>query len=99
MRVKAAMWGNSLAVRLPKEAVRALAATPGQDLEMTVVAGKLEIIPVQPDIYSLGWMVAEMKRLGPKNEPETVDWGPDVGSEIIDDEYSRGEIPPPPFLD
>jgi antitoxin MazE len=24
--------------------------------------------------------------------PETVDWGPDVGSEIIDDEYSRGEI-------
>jgi antitoxin MazE len=26
-------------------------------------------------------IVAEIKRLGPKNEPETVDWGPDVGSE------------------
>ncbi len=34
-----------------------------------------------------------MKRLGgPDDDPETVDWGPDVGSEIIDDAYSRGEI-------
>jgi antitoxin MazE len=33
-----------------------------------------------------------MKRLGPQNQSETIDWGPDVGSEIIDDEYSRGEI-------
>ena len=28
----------------------------------------------------------------PEDEPETIDWGPDRGSEIIDDEYSRGEI-------
>jgi antitoxin MazE len=41
-------------------------------------------------------MVAEMARLGPGCEPETVDWGPDRGSEIIDDAYSRGEIPMPP---
>jgi antitoxin MazE len=37
--------------------------------------------------------VAEARRLGPENEPEMVDWGPDRGSEIIEeDEYSRGEI-------
>jgi antitoxin MazE len=30
-------------------------------------------------------MIAGMKRLGPENEPETVDWGPDRGAEIIDD--------------
>ena len=42
--------------------------------------------------YRLEDLVAEMDRLGPENEPETVDWGPDVGSEIIDDAYSRGEI-------
>jgi antitoxin MazE len=41
-------------------------------------------------------MVAEMKRLAPDHEPETVDWGPDRGSEIIDDAYSRGEIAMPP---
>jgi hypothetical protein len=40
-------------------------------------------------------MVAEMKRLGPDHEPETVEWGPDRGSEIIDDAYSR-EIAMPP---
>jgi hypothetical protein len=34
-----------------------------------------------------------MKRLGGRDaEPETVEWGPDRGEEIIDDEYSRGEI-------
>jgi len=99
MRVKAAMWGNSLAVRLPKEAVRAIGAAPGRDLEMTVRAGRLEIAPIKPDEYSLDWIVAEMRRLGPQNEPETVDWGPDVGEEIIDDEWSRGESPPPPFQD
>jgi antitoxin MazE len=37
-------------------------------------------------------MLAEMDRLGPENEPETIDWGPDRGSEIIDDAYSSGEI-------
>jgi antitoxin MazE len=39
------------------------------------------------------YLIAEMRRLGPENEPEMVDWGPDVGAEIIDDDaYSRGEI-------
>jgi antitoxin MazE len=42
--------------------------------------------------YRLEDLVAEMKRLGPENEPATVDWGADRGSEVIDDEYSRGEI-------
>ncbi len=41
----------------------------------------------------MGYLIAEMRRLGPENEPEMVDWGPDVGAEIIDDDaYSRGEI-------
>jgi len=40
-------------------------------------------------------MVEQMRRVGPGNEPETVDWGPDRGSEIIDDEYSQGKIPMP----
>jgi antitoxin MazE len=37
-------------------------------------------------------MIAEAKSLSPENEPETIEWGPDRGSEIIDDAYSRGEI-------
>jgi len=33
-------------------------------------------------------VVAEMERLGPENEPATEEWGPEVGAEIIDDDYS-----------
>ena len=99
MRLKVAKWGNSLAVRLPKVAVTSLGASEGSELDLQVYGGKVELAPVKPDVYSLDWIVAEMKRLGPEHEPETVDWGPDVGSEIIDDAYSRGEISRPPSLD
>ncbi|MCJ2086914.1 hypothetical protein MKK88_13060 [Methylobacterium sp. E-005] len=40
-------------------------------------------------IYTREAMVAEMRHLGRELEPATVDWGPDVGSEIIDDDDPR----------
>ena len=101
MRVKAAKWGNSLAVRLPKEAVRALDLHPGQAMTMDIAAGAISLTRLEPRkrIPTLDELCDEALRLGPDHEPETVDWGPDVGSEIIDDEWSRGELPPPKFLD
>lgn len=39
--------------------------------------------------YTLDDMIAEMRRLGPNHAPETVDWGPDRGCEIIDDDAPR----------
>lgn len=89
MRVKVAKWGNSIAVRLPKAAAAALQAVPGTELELTIEGGKAELRqPHRIPHYRLEDMVAEMKRLGPENEPETVEWGPDVGSEIIEDDWS-----------
>ena len=97
MQTKIARWGNSLAVRLPAEIVRDLGLREGQVVEMKPNDKRLEIetgrryvngIPV----YTLEELVADMDRLGPGAEPPTLDWGPAVGSEIIDDEYSRGEI-------
>lgn len=87
-KVKAARWGNSIAVRLPKRAVEALGVRPGQEIDMEVREGRVELISRRPDPISIQWILAEMDRLGPEAEPETVDWGPDVGSEIIDDDYS-----------
>jgi hypothetical protein len=52
--------------------------------------------PAKPSAQSLEEMLAEIDRLGPACVPATVDWGPDRGSEIIDDAYSRGEIAMPP---
>jgi antitoxin MazE len=34
---------------------------------------------------ALATMIVEMDRMGWLNEPKTVDWGPDVGSERIQD--------------
>jgi antitoxin MazE len=89
-----AKWGNSSAIRLPKAVMDELGLKQGQKLHLTVKDGKgiLEPVPERPKKITLAWIISEMKRLGPENEPELVDWGPDVGDEIIDDEYSRGEI-------
>ena len=95
MKVQLARWGNSTAVRLPKAVTEELGLRPGSQLDVTVEGRELRLRPLQQTPRELlEEMVAEMKRLGPENEPEAVDWGPDRGSEIIDDEYSRGEIKP-----
>jgi antitoxin MazE len=93
MKVKIAKWGNSLGLRLPKAAVEALGLKPGAEVDVTVEGPNLLVRQLLPAThYKLEELLAEMDRLGPENEPATVDWGPDVGSEIIDDAYSRGEI-------
>ena len=81
-RVAVAKWGNSAAIRLPKAVMAELGLKQGQVLEMTVADGKAVLEkPRQRLAPTLEEMVAEMNRLGWENEPETVDWGPDVGSE------------------
>lgn len=90
MQVRISRWGNSLAVRLPKAVADNLDLAEGQSVTLDIEDGSVRLTPLGQRKYpTLAEMVAEMKRLGPENEPETVDWGPDVGAEIIDDEYSR----------
>mgnify|MGYP002336141692 CR=1 FL=1 len=91
-KVRAARWGNSIAVRLPRRAVEALGITAGQDMKLEVKGRTVELTLPQPAPapVTIQWILAEMDRLGPDAEPETVDWGPDVGSEIIHDDYSPG---------
>jgi len=95
MKVKLAKWGNSLGLRLPKAAVEATGLEPGAEVDVIVDGRDLRVrqsLPIKR--YRLADLVAEMKRLGPENQPPLVAWGPDVGAEIIDDGYSRGEISP-----
>jgi antitoxin MazE len=97
MKAQIARWGDSLALRLPAEVVRDLDLKEGQLVEISARNRTIEIATERPvvdglPIYTIEELVAEARRLGPEHEPETVDWGPDRGSEIIDDEYSRGEI-------
>ncbi len=95
MKAKVAKWGNSLALRLPKQLAGDLGLANGSIVELGREGTKLvaETAPKQAiPHYRLEDLVAEMDRLGQENEPETIDWGPNVGAEIIDDAYSRGEI-------
>ena len=97
MKSKIARWGNSLALRLPAEVVREFGLKEGQLVEIDPEKPDLRIRTERPTVagvpvYTLEEIVAEIDRLGPENEPETVDWGSDRGSEIIDDDYSRGLI-------
>ena len=95
MKVTVAKWGNSKAVRLPKALTDAQGFEEGTQLELTVEKDGFRLRrPVgKRSKELLAEMVAEMDRLGPQNRPEVVDWGPDVGAEIIDDDYSRGRVP------
>jgi antitoxin MazE len=93
LRVRVTKWGNSLGLRLPKAAAEAVGLKPGSEVDIAVEGRELRVRqPLPITHYRLADLVAEMKRLGPESEPETVQWGPDVGSEIIEDAYSRGEI-------
>lgn len=86
-----AKWGNSSGIRLSKAVLDALGVKQGESVRLTVKDGKAVIEPVKPQKITLEWIISETIRLGPENAPEPVEWGPDVGAEIIDDEYSRGK--------
>ena len=99
IQAKVARWGNSLAVRLPADLVRELGLAEGQVLELKKRDAVIEMTPPAArryfkgiPVYTMEELLADMDRLGPDAEPPTIDWGPDRGSEIIDDAYSRGEI-------
>jgi antitoxin MazE len=94
MRVKVAKWGNSLGIRLPKSAVAAIGARAGTELELTVEGRDFRLRSMSKTSAQL--LDELLDQIDPKNVPPMVDWGPDVGSEIIDDDYSRGLIVPGP---
>lgn len=101
MKVQVSKWGNSTAVRLPKAVVKELGLSQGMTLDVTVDDGAVKLAPVEaadpdasvpnpmPRPVTLDWIVAEIRRLGPENEPDDGwEWGPDVGSEVIYDDYN-----------
>ncbi|WP_264048628.1 AbrB/MazE/SpoVT family DNA-binding domain-containing protein [Methylobacterium flocculans] len=93
MEAKVVRWGEDLVVRLSPQAVTQLGLHEGETVEVlpkrqTPDAGAPRTVNgiVVP---TLAEMIAEMDRLGPSQRPELVDWGPDVGAEIICDDDDR----------
>jgi len=93
MEAKVIRWGNDLAVRLSSMEAEELGIREGETVEI-VSKGRPEVEPKQwtgrryvdgLPVYTMAEMIAEARRLGVEAGPESVDWGPDRGSEIIDD--------------
>jgi antitoxin MazE len=91
MGTKIRKWGNSAAVRLPAAAMDTAGLAIGDEIEFIPRDGVIELRRSRR-IPSVKELFEEAARRGPLVQPETIDWGPDRGAEIIDDEYSRGEI-------
>lgn len=87
--VQISKWGNSSAIRLSKTVLDDLGVKAGERVRLTVEDGRGIIEPVRPRRVTLDWILSETRRLGAENAPETVDWGRDRGSEIVDDTGGR----------
>lgn len=75
MRVQISKWGNSTALRIPKSIVDELGLKPGQEVDLVVEGREARLKPVvKMPFYRIEDLVAEMKRLGPQNEPPFEDW-------------------------
>ena len=81
-KVTISRWGDSAAIRLPDAVMEELNLKEGDVVELSAGDGKVLVEKKHPILApTLAEMVSEMERLGWENEPDTVDWGPDVGSE------------------
>lgn len=88
MTTKITKWGNSYGVRIPKEIINELNLSEGVEFDMNVVDGGIQIKPIKKFKYSLKELCDQ---IDPNNLPEFVDWGPDVGTEILEP-YNADEV-------
>ena len=80
MTTKVQKWGNSLAVRIPKEAILGSGLSKGSSIEIILKKGEVILRPVaKKKKYSLKELV---EGITPFNRHEEVDWGAPRGREI-----------------
>ena len=74
-------WGRSLAIRIPAAMARRLKLSAAQVVDITIKGDSIVITPKKPRKYSLREL---LRGITPDKVHEEIDWGPDVGREIID---------------
>ncbi len=81
MTTKVKKWGNSLAVRIPKELGEMIRFQEGTDVTFSLKGNTIVISHSEKPKYTLESL---MKNFDKKTEHELIDWGSDVGNEIIE---------------
>jgi antitoxin MazE len=77
-KAQVAKWGNSLAVRIPKDVAEQARLREGDAILIEVLKGHIELRPAER-IPTLKELVAQITT---ESRYEEADWGPDVGKEI-----------------
>jgi antitoxin MazE len=77
MQTAVAKWGNSLAIRLPRNIVAELRLHEGTPVELRAEAGRLVVKPARPR-YRLADLLAQSN---PGNLHDEADWGAPEGDE------------------
>jgi antitoxin MazE len=79
MQTQIARWGNSLAVRVPREIAEAAKLVEGAAVELAVENDAVVIRPARRR-YRLAELLVGMT---PKAMHEAFEWGPDIGREDV----------------
>jgi antitoxin MazE len=80
MTTKVQKSGNCLSINIPKALAAKANITKGSKVSFDFKAGKILVIPEEKKET----LADLLKGLTPENRHELVDWGPDVGREIIE---------------
>ncbi len=78
MRAQLVRWGNSHAVRIPKKLVEAARLREGEELELKLIGGGIELSPTRNQ-FTLEELV---NGITPRNRHRTTEWGGAVGEEV-----------------
>ena len=78
MRAKIKVWGNSLALRIPKHLADETGLKPNSQVDVRVEKGTLIVEPVAKPVYQLDDL---LEQITPDNLHDEIDTGDAVGNE------------------
>ena len=78
MTTKVQKWGNSLAIRIPKQVAKEFDLNKGSDIEIEIEDNAIKLIPKQ----SRPTLKEMMSKITPENQHEPIEWGRPEGKEI-----------------
>ena len=79
MLANVAKWGNSRALRIPKDMALEVGLDFGSQVELIAEEGQIRIVPAKQPKYTLEEFVAGIT---PENRHGEVYWGPPIGKEV-----------------
>ena len=79
MKTKVQMWGNSLALRIPKSFAAEALLEPDTEVDLSLEQGKLVVTPIFEPAYTLEQL---LEGITEENIHAEVDTGASVGNEV-----------------